>query len=148
MEEGSESANTLIIRCVCVYGRTVEATKPFLNYRRSDQRCSYPLLARPTATPLSPPLPGSLSRVGLVSKKATMGASSPFAEMLTHFTRTPYRIAGFRKGRGRARRAILQENGAQSEARRMESAYFSRHVCGNDHLFISSRSRAAALPPP
>ena len=36
---------------------------------------------------------------------------SPFAEMLTHFTRTPpYRIAGFRRGREGGRRVILQEN--------------------------------------
>ena len=76
MKEGSKSANTLLIRCVYVW---------------ADRRGDKAILELPTKRPkvllsasrstdrdaaLPPPAPlRSLSRVGLVSKKATMGAS-------------------------------------------------------------------------
>ena len=81
-----------------------------------------------------------------------MGASSPFAEMLTHFTRTPYRIAGFRKGKGEESRAsdFTGKWGsvrAKEEGRRVE---WNRHtflaMFAAMTIYLSAADRAAALP--
>ena len=153
MEEGSESANA-VLRTVCVYmGGPTRRQKPFLNYRRSDQRCSYPLLARPTATPLSPPPARRFISSWVGFEKSDNGCVVALCGDVNTFHSNSLSHRRIPKGeRGRAGRAILQENGVQSEQRRERG----RRVEWNRHTFLamfaamtiylSAAHRAAALP--
>ena len=132
-----------------MYGRTVEATKPFLNYRRSDQRCSYPLLARPTATPLA--LPPACARlfiscwVGFEKSDngcvvALCGDVNTFHSNSLSHRRIPKGEGGEQQGERFYRKMGLSQ-------RRVE---WNRHtflaMFAAMTIYLSAADRAAALP--